>query len=259
MIQLALLQMTSVLDCEANLAKVESAAYQCRKDGIRYLFLPECFYSMSDGTKASPHLVQENNDHFERIKSVAQKYGVALLGGSAATLAEGNVVNRAYNFNSKGENLGFYDKRKLFACDLGKGKKITEADIYSSGSSAKLIACDDLNIGLGICFDVRFPHLAWSYREQRANMLTYSSAFTVPTGKAHWHTLLRARAIETQCFVVACAQYGENNERIKTYGHSLVVDPWGEILLDAKEGEGLHYCAINLSDVEKVRGRIKIL
>ena len=252
--------MTSVLDYQANCAEVERAAQSCQEQGIHALFLPECFYSMSNGLEATPHLVDgvAGDEHYERIRSLAKTYSVALLGGSAATRHNQQVVNRAYNFNDQGEDLGQYDKMHLFSCDLGGDKKIVEADIYHPGHERKIIHYKDLAIGLGICFDLRFPTEAWAYREQGANLLTYSSAFTVPTGKAHWHALLRARAIETQCFVVACGQYGQHNDRIKTYGHSLVVDPWGEIILDAKEGAGLHTFELDLAMVNNVRKKISV-
>ena len=121
-----------------------------------------------------------------------------------------------------------------------------------------MIEAGPLKIGLGICFDVRFPEMARGYSKKGANLLTFSSAFTVPTGKAHWHTLVRARAIENQCFVVASAQWGQNNERISTYGHSLVVDPWGEILADAGEGEKVITAELNLDYVQEVRKKVKV-
>ena len=170
-------------------------------------------------------------------------------------------MNRAYNFDQQGNDLGYYDKRHLFSCDLSKddgNKKIVEADIYTAGTKAKIIQLDKFNIGLGICFDVRYPMTGQEYRNAGVNILTYSSAFTVPTGKAHWHTLLRARAIENQCFVVACAQWGKHNEKIQTYGHSLVIDPWGDVKLDAREGTGLHFCELDLSLVERTRKKIKV-
>jgi predicted amidohydrolase len=120
------------------------------------------------------------------------------------------------------------------------------------------VSVGDLKIGLGICFDLRYPKMARDYVLNGANLLTFSSAFTVPTGRAHWHTLVRARAIENQCFVVAAAQVGRHNERIQTYGHSLVVDPWGDILVDAGDKVGLHFFDIDLSIMKKVRESVGV-
>ena len=250
--------MTSELDFRKNLAKVEEAAISCKSDGVRALFLPECFYSMGNGCEPTPYLVERTNEHYENIRNIASTHGVAILGGSAATRSDRGIVNRAYNFDEDGLDLGFYDKKNLFSCNL-KGKvSLTESDIYTAGLESQIITFHDLKIGLGICFDVRFPKESWSYREKGANVLTYSSAFTIPTGKAHWHTLLRARAIESQCYVIACAQVGQHNERIRTYGHSLVISPWGEILVDAKKEEGLHFCTLDLDLVRQAREAIEI-
>jgi predicted amidohydrolase len=114
---------------------------------------------------------------------------------------------------------------------------VDEGKLYQKGAEEKIIQVKDLKIGLSICFDLRYPQMYQNYAKAGANLLTISSAFTVPTGKAHWHTLVRARAIENQCFVVASAQWGVHNEKVTTFGHSLVVDPWGEVLLDLGEGE----------------------
>jgi predicted amidohydrolase len=257
--KIALLQMNSQQSFQINCDKINEAAKKCIDQNVQALFLPECFYSMSSGLNATPYLVEENNEHYQRIQSISKQNSLALLGGSAATAHNGKVINRSYNFDQTGKDLGHYDKIHLFSCDLGDKegkKKIVEADIYQAGSEVKMLNFNKLAIGLGICFDLRFSWQAWRYREMGANLLTYSSAFTVPTGKAHWHTLLKARAIETQCYVVACAQYGRHNDRIQTYGHSLVVDPWGNILLDAGEGEGLHICELDLSKVDEVRRKI---
>lgn len=259
--KIAVLQMNSKEDYKENLEFIHQNAKAAKEAGAQALFLPECFYSMSDGLKPTPYLIEEYNEHHQNIQEIAKKHGIALIGGSAATAHEGNVVNRAYNYDEQGNSLGDYDKINLFSCDIKKqnsSKKIDEADIYHPGNTPKLIEFQGVKIGLGICFDLRYPEMARNYVKEGARLLTFSSAFTVPTGKAHWHTLNRARAIENQCFVVAAAQWGRHNERIQTYGHSLVIDPWGEVLLDAKEGEGLHIVDLNFERVDEVRSAVKV-
>ena len=253
--------MNSKEDFEVNLKFIRDHAKVAVEKGAEALFLPECFYSMSDGLKPTPFLVEEGNEHHKNIQAIAKDFGIALIGGSAATSYEGNVVNRAYNYDHQGKSLGDYDKINLFNCDIQKDdqrKSIDEADIYHPGNTPKLIQYKDLKVGLGICFDLRYPEMARQYVREGANLLTFSSAFTVPTGRAHWHTLVRARAIENQCFAVASAQWGRHNDRIQTYGHSLVVDPWGEVLLDAKEGEGLFIVNLDLNRVDEVRRAVKV-
>jgi predicted amidohydrolase len=264
--RIGLIQLTSVLDYRENLKKIRSFFSKANAEGVEALFLPECFYSMSDGTRPSPFLIEEKNEHYQNIKSLALESKIYLLGGSAATEnPKGEkVLNRCYNFSPNGEDLGHYDKNHLFSCDLSQHqskKVINEADIYAEGEGLKLIEIKKMRLGLSICFDLRFPEVAREYSGPnfRANTLSYSSAFTIPTGKAHWHTLLRARAIENQCFVVAAAQWGTHNERIQTFGHSLIIDPWGEVLADAGEGEKLIFADFDFTRQEEIRSRLDVL
>lgn len=253
--KIGLLQLNSKLEPGPNLAAIHSMIDEGIAQGIKVFFLPECFYSISDGLAPTPYLIDGENEHYQAIKNIALTKQVALLGGSAATALGHQVINRNYNFNEAGDELVHYDKIHLFNCAL-KDKSINEADIFTAGTLPQILEYQDLKIGLGICFDLRFSKMAYDYRVLGANVLTYSSAFTVPTGRAHWHTLLRARAIENQCFVIAPAQWGRHNDRIQTYGHSLVVDPWGEVLVDAGEGEKLVTADIDLERVVDVRKRI---
>lgn len=254
--KIGVIQLTSELDYQANLNKIKRFLVEAKNQNVEACFLPECFYSMSDGTKPTPHLVEEGNKHFENIRNLAIDHKMPLLGGSAAASVDGVVMNRNYNFDSDGNDLGHYDKIHLFSCDIekdGKRKKIDEGDIYTPGNTPKLLKFRELKIGLGICFDLRFSQMAHQFRIQGANLLTFSSAFTIPTGKAHWHTLIRARAIENQCFAIAPAQWGRHNDKIQTFGHSLIVDPWGEVLADAEEGEKLIVAKLDFSRLEEVR------
>lgn len=250
--KIAVLQLTSVLDYKVNLETIRRQLKEAKDLGAQAAFLPEVFYSMSDGVTPTPYLVETGNIHYNEIKNLAIDFQISLVGGSAATLHNGKIVNRAFNFDKFGIDLGHYDKINLFACDL-PNKKISEANNYTAGSEYKLIDLDGLKIGLGICFDMRFSEMGLHYRLQDAKILTYPAAFTVPTGKAHWHTLLRARAIENQCFVVAAAQWGQHNEKMQTYGHSLVVDPWGDIILDLNEGEKVGVVELDFAKIELIR------
>ena len=259
--RIAIFQLTSQLDPACNMQKIEKAAREVKWEGAEALFLPECFYSMSDGITPTPHLVSRENRAFKEIQNIAAKNQIYLLGGSVAYDRDGTVVNRALNFNPRGELISFYDKRHLFACDFlrdGKRKKINEGDLYQKGEKIVVDHIGDLKIGYGICFDLRFPVQSWELREKGANLLTYASAFTVPTGKAHWHILLRARAIEGQCFVIAAAQWGRHNSRLQSFGHSLAVDPWGEILCDLGEGEKWKLVDLDLDKALKVRRQIRV-
>jgi predicted amidohydrolase len=258
--KIAVYQLCSQLDFKPNLEKINRAAAEASQAGAVALFLPECFYSMSDGSKPTPYLVEKNNEHFENIRSIARENKIYLLGGSVAYF-EQIVINRVLNFDDKGNELPHYDKMHLFSCDIirdGKRKKIDEADIYTPGNKPQLLNIESWKIGLGVCFDLRYSEMAKRYHDEGAKILTFSSAFTVPTGKAHWHTLLRARAIESQCYVIAPAQWGRHNDKIQTYGHSLIVDPWGEVLADAGEGESLIYAELEAERIDQVRSMVKM-
>lgn len=250
--KIAVIQLTSVLDYKTNLETVRELMKEAKSQGAEAAFLPEVFYSMSDGITPTPYLVVEGNNHYKEIQKLATDFQMALIGGSAATLLNGQVVNRAYNFDKSGKDLGHYDKINLFACDL-PDKKISEAKNYTAGKDYKMVEVDGRKIGLGICFDMRFSELGLHYRMNGAEILTYPAAFTVPTGRAHWHTLLRARAIENQCFVIAAAQWGHHNDRMQTYGHSLVVDPWGEVLLDLQEGVKVGVVNLDFPKIDLIR------
>jgi predicted amidohydrolase len=260
--KIGVVQLNSVLDPSENLSVIRRFLKEAKSEGAKAVFLPEVFYSMSDGTKPTPHLIEWNNEHYENIRRLALDSGLYILGGSAATLANGNVMNRSYNFGPDGAELLTYDKMNLFAVDLSKHPSNTvvdEARVYTAGSTPKILSLDEFKIGLSICFDLRFPELFRSYSYLGANVLSISSAFTVPTGKAHWHTLVRARAIENQCYVIASAQWGQHNEKMSTFGHSLIVDPWGEIIADAGEGVKIIYGELSLEKIEGIRARLNVL
>jgi len=260
--KIGVIQLQSVLDPAQNLATISRFLSEAKTSGATAVFLPEVFYSMSDGVRPTPYLIEENNEHFQAIQNLAKSSGLYVLGGSAATLVNGKIMNRSYNFSPSGELLSTYDKMNLFSCDLSKhpsNQIIDEGRVYTAGNNPKLLDLHGFKIGLSICFDLRFPELFRWYSSQGANVLSISSAFTVPTGKAHWHTLLRARAIENQSYVIASAQWGKHNEKMSTFGHSLIIDPWGEILADALEGEKIVYAELSQDKLDHVRERLNVL
>jgi len=260
--KVGVLQLSSKLDPEGNLEIINKLLKEAKAQAVQAAFLPECFYSMSDGLTPTPFLVEEQNEHYQNIKQLAVEYELYLLGGSAATRVGDKIINRNYNFSPQGAALSSYDKINLFSIVASQKNKavpsLDESKIYTPGKDLVMIDVEKFKIGMSICFDLRFPEMYRNYFSQGANVLSISSAFTQFTGKAHWHTLLRARAIENQCYVMASAQWGQHNERVKTYGHSLIVDPWGEILQDAGEGEKLIVAEINLTSLQEVRSRMNV-
>lgn len=261
-LKIGVIQITSVLDYRENLSKIQNYIEKAKGEGAQAIFLPECFYSLSDGTKPSPYLVHKSNEHYENIRKLAIKNSVYLIGGTVAYDEGGKVLNKALNFDPQGNLIGEYDKINLFACDLitkeGKRKVVDEGIIYTKGSDPKIIEVEGFKIGLAICFDLRFTNLVLHYFRNNVDLITFPAAFTVPTGRAHWHTLLRARAIEGQCYVVAAGQWGQNHSNVRTYGHSLAVNPWGEVMADAGEEEGYFVATLTKSERAEFKGRMII-
>lgn len=260
--KVAIIQLCSKLDYRDNLSKINHFIKQAKAEDPRLdaVFLPEVFYSMGDGEKPTPYLVEIGNEHFENIRNIALEHQLYILGGSAATRVEGRIFNRAYNFSPTGEDLGIYDKRCLFSIRLNEDNlnSLDESRVYTAGEQPKIIEVLDFKIGLSICFDLRFPEIYRDYLRQGANVLSISSAFTASTGKAHWKTLVRARAIENQSYVIAANQWGVHNDRMSTYGHSTIIDPWGDVLAECSEGEGFAIAELKTSRLEQVRSRMNI-
>lgn len=259
--KIGVIQMTSGLDPKVNLKKIRSFLEIASNEAAEIVFLPEAFYSFRDLSGPTPYIVEKNNEHFKAISCLASDYQLAIMGGSAATLDQGRIYNRAYQFGPDGNLLGIYDKQHLFSCDFidqGERKRIDESEHYCAGQFPCVISYQHLKIGISLCFDLRYSPLFWNYKKNECDLISVSSAFTVPTGQAHWHTLLKARAIETQSYVVASAQWGTHESGIKTFGHSLVVDPWGHILVDATEGEKIVFAKIDALYCSKVRNMIHI-
>tara|TARA_X000000950_G_C13817242_1_gene620343 strand:+ start:160 stop:975 length:816 start_codon:yes stop_codon:yes gene_type:complete len=262
-IKVAVVQMTSELDFEVNLRKIQVFIDAAKKQGAKYIFLPEVFYSMSDGKSVTPHLIEKGNVHEKNIVNLAKKNNINLVGGSCATLDGGKIFNRSYYINNRGEILETYDKLNLFKCNfrdsaLKREIKIDEEDIYSRGKDLKVATLKNpFKLGFSICFDIRFSAHYYELKKRGANILSIPSAFTKKTGRLHWHILNQARAIESQSFVISAAQVGRNNDRISTYGHSLIVGPQGEILCDlGGEKEDVYVMSLSFSDIIDARSKI---
>jgi predicted amidohydrolase len=172
---------------------------------------------------------------------------------------EERLANRGFVIDASGDIRARYDKIHLFDVDLPSGERYRESATYRPGTQAHVVDTPWGRMGLSICYDVRFGSLYQQLTDAGATMISVPAAFTVPTGKAHWHVLLRARAIEAGVFVVAAAQTGKHEDGRSTYGHSLVIDPWGEVLLDMGEAPGVGFCEIDMARIDEVRGRVPVL
>jgi predicted amidohydrolase len=225
------------------------------------LFTPEMSGLLDrDRSRAIRHLHHEREDPvLAAVREAAAKAGIWVHLGSLAILAEQGelLANRGFVIDAAGEIRARYDKIHLFDVDLPTGESWRESAAYRGGDRAVVVETPLGMLGLSICYDVRFADLYTRLSNHGATLFSIPAAFTVPTGQAHWHVLMRARAIEAGAFVIAAAQVGRHEDGRETYGHSLVVDPWGDVLLDlGGDGPGLGFAEIDPATVEAVRQRI---
>jgi deaminated glutathione amidase len=260
--RIALLQMTSGIDPAANALAIEGAIAQAAEDGAAMLFTPEMSGLLDrDRKRASAQIQSEDSDVvLARTCEAASHFNIwANLGSLAIAEANGKWVNRSFVIDGSGTVRARYDKMHLFDVDLPSGESWRESSAYAAGSEPALVETIAGPLGLSICYDIRFPALYQALSAAGATLLSIPAAFTVPTGKAHWELLLRARAVENACFVIAAAQSGQHADGRQTYGHSMVVDPWGRVLLDMGEGAALAFVDIDLGLVDEARGRVPVI
>jgi predicted amidohydrolase len=259
--RIALFQMCSGIDPAANSAALVARIGEAAAGGAATLFTPEMSGLLDrDRTRAIRSLYHEREDPvLAAVREAAAKAGIWVHLGSLALLAEAGekLVNRGFVIDDQGEIRARYDKIHLFDVDLPTGESWRESASYARGQRAVVVDTPIGALGMSICYDLRFPALYAALTNEGATVLSIPAAFTVPTGEAHWHVLMRARAIEAGAFVVAAAQVGRHEDDRTTYGHSLVVDPWGRVLLDmGGEAPGLGFVDIDPAALEEVRQRL---
>ena len=261
--RIALFQMTSGIDPAANARALVDAVKQAAEGGAEMLFTPEMSGCVDQSRERSEaHIATEEQDAvLAAVRTAAAGAGIWVhLGSLALRDPSGDKRrNRGFLIDDKGEIRARYDKIHLFDVDLPTGESWRESNSYVGGKTASVAETPWGKIGLTICYDLRFPDLFRALSNAGADIISVPAAFTVPTGEAHWHILLRARAIESSAFVIATGQVGTHEDGRTTYGHSLVIDPWGTILLDAGETPGLHFADLPLDRLADVRGRIPVL
>ncbi len=256
----AILQMTSGIDPLANARTLAEGVAGAASGGAAMLFTPEMSGLLDrKRERAAAQIVAEGEDRvLAAVREAAAKHGIWAHLGSLALMgeADGRFVNRGFVIDDVGEIRARYDKLHLFDVDLPNGERWRESDAYAPGNHATVVATPVGMLGLSICYDLRFPDLFRALTDAGATLLAVPAAFTRPTGAAHWHVLLRARAIEAGVHVIAAAQAGEHEDGRATYGHSLAIDPWGEVLLDMGERTGLGFAEIDPARVADVRSRV---
>ena len=261
-VRIALYQAQSGIDPASNAEKLVEAVREAAAGGAAMLFTPEMSGMLDrDRERALGKARSEDEDEvLAAVRAAAAKAGVWVHLGSLALKADGGkLANRGFVIDGSGEIRARYDKIHLFDVDLPTGESWRESAMYEAGSGAVIVPDTPVGrLGLTICYDLRFPELFQRLSDGGTDLISVPAAFTVPTGKAHWQVLLRARAIEAELFVVAAAQAGRHEDGRETYGHSLVADPWGEVLLEMGDQPGLGFVEIDLGRIADVRSRIPV-
>ena len=261
-VRIALYQAQSGIDPAVNAARLVQAVREAAAGGAAMLFTPE-MSGMLDREREralGKARVEEEDAVLAAVRAAAAEAAIWVHLGSLALRSEGGkLANRGFVIDDHGEVRARYDKIHLFDVDLPTGESWRESAMYEAGRTAVVVPDTPVGrLGLTICYDLRFPALFERLSEAGAEVISLPAAFTVPTGKAHWQVLLRARAIEAELFVVAAAQAGRHEDGRETYGHSLVADPWGEVLMEMGSEPGLAFAEIDLARIADVRSRIPV-
>ena len=257
----AILQTTTGIDLDANARALTDAITHAKAGGADMLFTPEMVgYLDRDRKRAASRLTSEADClALNAVRDAAAKAGLWVHIGSLPLRDErsdGRWANRSFVIDDGGAIRARYDKIHLFDVDLATGESWRESSVYGPGEHVVAVDTPWTRMGLTVCYDMRFPDLYRMLTNAGATMLLVPAAFTIPTGQAHWHVMLRARAIEGAAFVIAPAQTGVHADGRETYGHSLAVDPWGVVQLDMGDAPGLSMVDLDLSQVDAVRARV---
>jgi len=238
--RVAALQMRSAMDPAANLATFEALVREAAGSGAVYVQSPEMTGVLVRGREALfERIVPADQDPLvRRASELARELSVFVhIGSTAVLVGDGKVANRSFLFGAEGELIATYDKIHMFDVDLDNGESWRESATYAAGNEAVVAELPFMKLGMSICYDLRFPQLFRAQALAGAEVLAVPAAFTRQTGEAHWHVLLRARAIENGAWVIAAAQGGKHEDGRETYGYTLIVDPWGRVVADAGNNE----------------------
>jgi predicted amidohydrolase len=265
----ACVQFTAGPDPAPNLQQVSELIRRARGAGADLIMTPEVSNFIESGRRRRDKARHEADDPFlAGMRDLARETGAWILIGSlvidpagepGAEASEERLANRSFLIDAQGAIVARYDKIHMFDIDLPGGESYRESNAYRPGGRSVVAETPWGRLGMTVCYDLRFPHLYRALAQAGADFLAVPSVFTVPTGTAHWHVLLRARAVENGCFVFAPAQWGEHAGGRRSYGHSLIVDPWGEVLADRGEETGIITAQIDPARIAKARGMVPSL
>ncbi|MGX5666931.1 carbon-nitrogen hydrolase family protein [Rhizobium daejeonense] len=258
--KVAAIQMCSGVDPEKNVASMIRLVHEAAAHGAVYVQTPEMTGAIQKDRKGLQAILRDENSDLvvKAASELAHELSIHLhIGSTAILLADGKIANRAFLFGPDGRKITSYDKIHMFDVDLDNGESWRESAVYRPGSRAVVAALPFARLGFGVCYDVRFPQLFRAEALAGAEILTTPAAFTRQTGEAHWEVLLRARAIENGAFVISAAQAGVHEDGRETFGHSMIVDPWGKVLASAGgTGEAVVIADIDTAAVKAARAKI---
>ena len=254
--KVALIQITVGSNFDENFEKSKIFLQDSLKSSPDFILLPECFLFLSSKSKI---LIEMSHHSIKYFKNFSKMNKVYLLLGSLPITENDKLFNRSILINPDGDLISIYDKIHMFDIILKNGETYKESDFYSPGTELKMSKVLGYSVGHTICYDLRYPKMYRALAKKGSQIIVIPSAFTQTTGKAHWHSLVRARAIENGVFVLAPNQWGINNENRSTYGHTLIVDPWGEILAEADNGEMIVTAELDLNRVRDCQNAIPVL
>ena len=260
-LRVACVQNTAGRDIPANVDAVCDLIDEAAAGGAGFIALPETVGLIEPVNERIPAATYAEADDIglAAFRARAREHGVTILVGSQLIRDGDRIVNRCFLLDDDGEIRARYDKLHMFDIELANGEAYRESDAIAPGDRAVVVETRWGRLGLSICYDLRFGALYRALARAGAEFITIPAAFTATTGKAHWHTLVRARAIETGAFVIAPNQCGHHADKRYSYGHSLIVDPWGEVLADGGEAPGVVFADVDLARVAKARARIPVL
>ncbi len=262
MVRVACIQTNTGPDIAENTRKICDAIDKAVVGGAEFILTPEnsCHIITPSHRKRDTAMMEEDHILLKAACEKASQHRVAIcLGSLTIRNLQGQLFNRSFMIGKDGRIITRYDKIHLFDVDLPNGEKHRESDVFTAGTRAVIADLADVKIGMSICYDIRFPHLYRDLAKAGAQILLIPAAFTVPTGRAHWEVLLRARAIETGCFVMAAAQTGRHDGGRQTWGHSMIISPWGDIMVQKEEDEDVIFADLDLSKVSSVQSAIPAL
>lgn len=258
--RLAAIQLRSGTDMAANISAASDLIRQAAGQGATFIATPEMTHMLQRNSKKLFTAIkpQDQDDGVKAFAALAAELSIDLLIGSLAIkTGERRAANRSFLFGPNGALKAVYDKIHLFDVTISETETWKESNVYDGGKRAVMTEIDDAKLGLSICYDLRFPRLYRHYGQAGAHIIAVPAAFTRPTGQAHWQTLLRARAIETGSFIIAPAQGGDHEDGRATFGHSLIIGPWGDVLAKFDHSDpGFLLADINLDDVKEARRKI---